>query len=150
MRIGIDSSVIIAAVHANHPLHPVSSGWLSSSLERHELIVAHHSLLEAYAVLTRLPGDLKVSPTEARDILRGTVHDNMKIAGFQGSRVWEIIESISGIPAIGGQAYDAFIMEIIKRNNVDAFATFNSSHFKNLRSGIKIIDPAQPNQHHPA
>ena len=52
MKIGIDSSVIVAGVHANHPRHAAAAQWLVQALTAHELIVCHHSVLESYAVLT--------------------------------------------------------------------------------------------------
>jgi hypothetical protein len=143
-KIGIDSSIIISAVHFNHPLHPVSANWMENNLDRCDLITAHHCLLEAYAVLTRLPSDLRVAPTEARDILKGSIFEHVQIADFSSNQMWDILESVIGMPAIGGQAYDGFIFEIMKKNQVDGFATFNSSHFEAFHSPFKIINPAQP------
>ena len=141
MRIGVDSKVIIAAVHANHPRHAVSSDWLEYSIVSHELIIAHHSILETYAVLTRMPSDFRVTPTEAKEIIKGTVYKNISVADFTGNQMWEFLDEIIDISAFGGQAYDAFIMEIMKRNEVEGFATYNASHFEAFRSDIRIIEP---------
>ena len=46
---------MVAAVHANHPMHSAAARWLDAALGSHTVVVAHHSVLEAYAVLTRLP-----------------------------------------------------------------------------------------------
>ena len=113
-------------------------------MDLHDVITAHHCLLDAYAVLTRLPADLRVTPTEARDIIKGTLYGYIQIAGFQSNQMWDVFESIINMPAAGGQSYDAFILEIMKLNKADEFATFNSSHFEALRSPIKIINPAHP------
>ena len=64
MTLGVDTSVIIAAVHANHPVHLSSSRWLDAAFDTHDVVVAHHSVLEAYAVLTRLPAQFRVGPDE--------------------------------------------------------------------------------------
>lgn len=144
IKIGIDSSIIISAVHFNHPLHPVSANWMENNLDLHDLITSHHSVLEAYAVLTRLPSDLRVTPTEARDIIKGSIFEHVQIADFSSYQMWDILESIIEKPAIGGQSYDGFILEIMKMNRVDGFATFNSSRFEALHSPFKIINPAQP------
>ena len=53
--VGVDTSVMVAAVHANHPMHSAAARWLDAALGSHTVVVAHHSVLEAYAVLTRLP-----------------------------------------------------------------------------------------------
>ena len=69
MKIGVDSSIIVAGVHANHPLHAVAADWLIRNISENELIIAHHSILEAYAVLIRLPSTLRISGTEAKQLL---------------------------------------------------------------------------------
>ena len=56
MNIGVDSNVIVAGVHANHPYHALAANWLVQNLAEHQLMAAHYSVLESYAVLTRLPG----------------------------------------------------------------------------------------------
>jgi toxin FitB len=143
MKIGIDSSIIIAAVHANHPRHPVASAWLSQGFLVHEIVTAHHCLLEAYAVLTRLPGDLRVSPAEAKEILEGTIKPHVRIADFKASRMWEILSSLFDRQIIGGGSYDVFILEILRRDGIVGFATFNPSHFEHLHMEIEIIDPSR-------
>ena len=50
MTFGVDTSVLVAAVHANHPRHFAASAWLDAAFSSHEVVVAHHSVIEAYAV----------------------------------------------------------------------------------------------------
>ena len=144
MKIGVDSCVIVAAVHANHPLNIVAAGWLNEALSHHELIVAHHSVLEAYAVLTRLPGDLRISASEARDILQSTVRDNMQVAEFDGPDIWDILDRVIAVSAIGGRSYDAFNIDLVKKNGADSYATFDISHFEHMAGGMKLVDPSHP------
>ena len=77
-------------------------------------------------------------------ILRETVCGNIKVADFESTHIWDVMEAIFDTPAIGGQVYDAFILEIVMRNKIEGFATFNPSHF--TVSGIAIIDPSHPEQ----
>ena len=48
MKLGVDSSVLVACLHANHPFHIAAADWMNHSFENHEVVVAHHSVLEAY------------------------------------------------------------------------------------------------------
>lgn len=146
MKIGIDSSVIVAAVHANHPHHALATNWLVQSLKDHHLVVCHHSILESYAVLTRLPGELRVTPSEARDLLTATVQANMSVAGFQADSIWTMIESLAMSSVVGGHSYDAFIIEVLHSCAVEAVATFNPAHFSNLADDLQVIDPAKPRE----
>lgn len=144
MIIGIDTSIIVACVHVNHPMHAPAAGWLEKTFSSSDVVVAHHSVLEVYAVLARMPGDLRVEPLEARDILSTTICENSSICGFSGNEIWDVIDFFVSIPAVGGQSYDAFIIGILKKEGIRAFATFNRSHFERLNGGIEMIDPSRP------
>jgi predicted nucleic acid-binding protein len=141
MKIGVDSSVIVAGVHANHPRHAAAAQWLVQALTAHELMVCHHSVLESYAVLTSLPGELRVTPSEARDLLEATVRANMVVAGFQPESIWTILESFVPITAVGGRSYDAFTACVLHASGTRALATLNPKHFAGLIEGLQVIDP---------
>jgi len=141
VKIGVDSSVIVAAVHANHPLCKLSAGWLNDAFQNGTVVVAHHSLLESYAVLTRLPPDFRLTPAEAERVLRETLEPNTTLAPFAGNHMWPVLARLAEIPAAGGSSYDAFIIHILKEAGVDAIASFNAEEFRRLSPGTQIIDP---------
>jgi predicted nucleic acid-binding protein len=141
VTIGVDSSLIVAAVHANHPRHAVAAGWLVRSIGKHQLVAAQHAVLEAYAVLTRLPGELRVTPSEARDLLTGTVKANMPVAE-QPEGIWGILDKLVDASVVGGRSYDALILLALQAFGVEALATLNPSHFRDLAPGLRIIDPS--------
>jgi len=144
MKIGVDSCVIIAGVHANHPRHAAAAHWLVGALSVHQLVVCHLSILEAYAVLTSLPGDSRVTPSEARDLLSATVMENMSIAGFEPGSIWTIVANFIPSSVAGGRSYDAFVARVLHAHGVQAVATFNAKHFAGLIQGFTIIDPGEP------
>ena len=146
MKIGVDSSVIIAGVHAAHPYHAPAVDWLTRMLPVHDLIIAHHSVLEAYAVLTRLPGDHRVTPSEARDLLTVSVKENMTIAEYSSEGIWAALGSFVMTAVVGGHSYDAFVANILHSAGVDAIATFNPAHFRGLANGTRVIDPSDPGE----
>ncbi|NOY68810.1 MAG: type II toxin-antitoxin system VapC family toxin [Deltaproteobacteria bacterium] len=144
MKIGIDSCILVAGVHANHPLHAVSANWLIRNIPLHKLIVTHHSILEAYAVLTRLPGKFRIDGIEARQLLESTIRTNITIAKFDAASIWDYITALVTQASTGGHSYDAFIAEILINNAIDAIATFNTKHFIRFTPQISIIDPSSP------
>ena len=146
MKIGVDSSVLIAGVHANHPRHAVAATWLIRNIPLHELMVAHHSILETYAVLTRLPGEWRLTGPEAKQLLESTIRPNMQVTDFNASSFWHILDSLVNHSAVGGHSYDVFIAEILNQSGAEAIATFNTRHFSEFSSEISIIDPSQPDQ----
>ena len=143
MRIGVDTSVIIAAVHANHPVHLSSAQWLDTAFDTHDVVVAHHSLLEAYAVLTRLPAQYRVAPSEAELVLRETVAENARIAPFTAESMWTFLTHLTAVPAAGGAAYDAFIIRLLSEAGVEAIVTYNTDDFRRLSPAVRIADPAE-------
>lgn len=146
MKIGVDSCVLVAGVHANHPLHAVAADWLIRNIPSHDLIVTHHSILEAYAVLTRLPGDFLINGIEAQQLLESTIRPNMKIANFNADSIWGYIASLVNRSSTGGHSYDAFITEILINHGIDALATFNTKHFIKYTPQISVIDPSSPTE----
>ena len=143
MKIGVDSSVIVAGVHANHPRHAAAAQWLVQAMTVHELMVCHHSVLESYAVLTSLPGDLRVTPSEARDLLEATVRANMVVAEFQPESIWSILESFVPLTTVGGRSYDAFTARVLHASGTRVISTLNPKHFSGLIEGLKVITPGE-------
>ena len=146
MKIGVDSSVLIAGVHANHPRHAVAATWLIRNIPLHDLMVTHHSVLESYAVLTRLPGELRLSGSEAKQLLESSIRNNMQVADFNASSIWDYIDSLVNHSAVGGNSYDLFSAEILFQSGAEAIATFNVRHFVEFDSLMPIIDPSQPTE----
>lgn len=57
----IDTSVAVPLVVASHHEHASVSSWARGQ----KLALSGHALIETYAVLTRLPGDARVSTADA-------------------------------------------------------------------------------------
>lgn len=57
----VDTSVAIPLLVASHPVHRAVADWAAGR----DLSLAGHALHETYSVLTRLPGDARVRPTDA-------------------------------------------------------------------------------------
>jgi predicted nucleic acid-binding protein len=144
MRIGIDSSVLVAAMQVRHPLHAVARRWLVEHLGSDELWVTHHTLLECYAVLTGLPGQARITGDEARRLIDGTVRRRMKLACFEPESVWAIVDVLAAGNVIGGRSYDAFAAEVLRQSGVEAIATFNPGDFMAVARDLLIIDPTVP------
>jgi predicted nucleic acid-binding protein len=142
MKIAVDASVIVCGVHANHPRHALAAAWLLRAISEHSLLVSHHTILEVYAVLTRLPADFRVTPSEARDLLMATVKKNMRVVPFSAESIWKVVDFFVVSSVAGGRSYDAFVAEVVRNAGAEAIATFNPAHFRDLTQ-MKVIDPSQ-------
>jgi predicted nucleic acid-binding protein len=99
-------------------------------------------LLEAYAVLTRLPAAYRLSPSEAVTVLRETLQQNTEIAPFAAESMWEIVQLVSMTPAAGGASYDAYTIEVLRSAGVEAIVTYNGDDFRRLSGALHVVDPS--------
>lgn len=143
MKLGVDTSVLVSAVHANHPLHVPSASWLDDAFSAHEIVVAHHSVIEAFAVLTRLPAKYRLSPSEAEMVIHGTLHGNVRIAPFDSGSVWQALDFVAAAPAAGGAAYDAFIIHLLATAGVERIVTYNVREFRRLTDDVAVSEPSE-------
>ncbi|WP_128773101.1 type II toxin-antitoxin system VapC family toxin [Actinomyces oricola] len=60
-RYAVDTSVAVPLLVASHEAHQAVRLWARGR----SLALSGHALAETYAVLTRLPGDARVSPSDA-------------------------------------------------------------------------------------
>lgn len=102
MTLAFDSSVAIAAMLADHEAHAVADDALS----RATASVAH-VLTETYSVLTRLPGPLRVAPTDAARLIEARC-PAMRFA-LDADRTAGALVQLAARGIGGGATYDALI-----------------------------------------
>jgi predicted nucleic acid-binding protein len=65
MTLAVDTSAAVAFLMSSHVAHRE----VRRQLRGHDLVLTQHSLAETYSVLTRLPGDARVAPTDAVQLI---------------------------------------------------------------------------------
>ncbi len=98
----VDTSVAVPLLLASHEAH----GTVSESVGDRSVALAGHALFETYAVLTRLPGDARLSPRDAIRLL-GARFDPAVSLDAESSRAAPAILADHDIA--GGATYDALI-----------------------------------------
>jgi hypothetical protein len=93
---------VVAALAAWHEQHAPAA----EALEAVEALPAH-AVLEAYSVLTRLPGGLAVPPALAASVLR----ERFPVASLRLSDAEreDVLDRLSGAGVFGGAAHDALV-----------------------------------------
>jgi predicted nucleic acid-binding protein len=143
VRVGVDTTVIVAALHANHPAHGEAARWLDGAFGSHQVVLAHHSIIESYAVLTRLPADYRLSPAEAETVLSETLQNNASIAPFSSESVWDALHAFVATPSAGGATHDAFIIHLLEQAEVDVIVTYNEADFARLTKTVRVAPPVE-------
>ena len=139
-----DTSVLVAAVCAWHEHHAPAAAEIEWRLERGErLVVAGPTLVEAYAVLTRLPAPHRLAATDAYALLEANFLGG-QIMTLDASGYREVLARASGVGIAGGQTYDAVVAACARAAGVETLLTFNARHFRRLAgSELAVVVPGE-------
>jgi len=100
--LALDTSVAIPLLVATHRAHAAVSRWWGGQ----EVALSGHALAETYAVLTRLPGDLRLAPADAARLLAERFVEPLLLGSDVAGRLPEIL---SRLGIAGGAVYDAIV-----------------------------------------
>ncbi|MEA2189642.1 MAG: hypothetical protein QOK16_4653 [Solirubrobacteraceae bacterium] len=100
--IALDTSVAIPLLVATHRAHAAVTRWWSGQ----EVALSGHAVAETYSVLTRLPGDLRLAPTDAARLLAERFVAPLLLGSDAAGRIPEVL---SRLGIAGGAVYDALV-----------------------------------------
>ncbi len=98
----VDTSVAVPLLVASHEAHETVRLWATGRI----LVLSGHALAETYSVLTRLPGDARVSPSDAVTLIDDNFGENPTLAPDEACVVHRYLAS-HGIS--GGATYDGLV-----------------------------------------
>ena len=131
MKVLYDTSIIVAGVIEAHERHVDAHKHLNRRpTEHYQICVAAHTLAEAYATLTRLPRNLRLSPQETFALIQESVIDAFDIVGLDNEDYVSILRRLSSAGLSGGITYDALLIQAGVKANVDHIFTLNARHFQ--------------------
>ncbi len=98
----VDTSIAVPLVMASHSAHRLAN----RAVGRREVHLAGHAAIETYSVLTRLPGDARLSAADALTLLsdRFKPPDGEPIVAFPNA-----IAQLAGQGIVGGAVYDGLV-----------------------------------------
>lgn len=134
---------MVAAVCTWHEHHRAAAGDLERRLERGErLAVPAAALVEAYAVLTRLPPPHRLSPHDVWTLVETNfIAPATIVVALTAPTYARLLRRLAKDAIAGGRAYDAVIAECAHQAKADAFLTFNPRHFDPPPEGVSVIEP---------
>ena len=139
----LDTNCMIAAVSRAHPRHTEAADEYNVRLDRGEsLILAAHSLAEAYSVLTRIPVPLRLSARQAATVLETSFLNRGQVVSLDGPEYVALLQSLPSRGVTGGLVYDAIIAACARKGDADVFLTFNQRHIEQvIDPGIEVVAP---------
>lgn len=108
-RWAVDTSVAIAYLDASHSAHRVCV----DALNGRRAALAGHAAFESFAVLTRLAGPTRVSPSDATTALHAAFPEECWLGARQQHT---LLRTLGSVGIVGGMAYDALVGEAAKVN----------------------------------
>jgi predicted nucleic acid-binding protein len=108
------------------------------------MVIAGPAVVEAYAVLTRLPPPHRLSPAVAlAAIERSFMGESVELVSLEPGAYLRLLRTAPGRDIAGGTTYDAVIMACAEMAQVDTLLTFNARHFRQFEvEGVQIVVPA--------
>lgn len=139
----LDTSVIVPALLSWHEHHgaalPVVRDALASETPA---ILPLPALVEAFAVLTRLPAPWRLRPDDARRLLVESFRDRARVVGLDGDEAWALLDEALASDVSGGGTYDLHIATCARKAGAGRLATFNRRHFEPLDlGGVALLVP---------
>lgn len=137
-----DTSVLIATVCSWHEHHARTIAEFERR-ERagEELVLAAHSLAEAYAVLTRLPAPNRLRSKDAIDLLEANWRET-PVLHLTAAETWRTLRRVQQQGVIGGQTYDMLIAACALKAGATTIITWNVRHFGVVTREIDVEAPA--------
>jgi predicted nucleic acid-binding protein len=141
----LDTSVIVASLLGWHEAHAAAHRALvaAASGRGKRLLVPGPALVEAYAVLTRLPSPHRLAPADAIALLAAAFEDRALVNGLDADGLWPFLHALASGKIAGGRTYDAVILECARSGGARRLLTLDRRDFARLdTAGVEIVEPA--------
>jgi predicted nucleic acid-binding protein len=108
-----------------------------------QLALAAPALVEAYAVLTRLPAPHRLSPADALHLLADNFEKNAPTVALTPREYWLLMRVAPATSVYGGRIYDAVIAACARKAGARELLTLNLKHFESFADeSLRITSPA--------
>ena len=135
-----DTSCLIALLCSWHEHHEATLREMNRRRRSGDtLVLAAHSLLETYAVLTRLPYPFRLSEQDAARLLEENF-SKTEVISLSAAQYWRVLRTCREKRISGGQAYDSVIAACAQKAKANLLLTWNYDHFARFQDKDLIIE----------
>lgn len=126
----LDTSVLVATLLKAHPRHSDARRLQQrAEKEKIEVAVCAHALAETFSVLTRLPIEPLLRPSDAEILVQREVADRCRVVPVDGELESLAIAAVVAAGLHGGAVHDALHVVAARRMNAKFLWTLNRKHF---------------------
>jgi predicted nucleic acid-binding protein len=145
-RAFLDTSVLLGGLielgPGSEPAQKIMTAVSADHLRRP--LTAWHCCLEFYAVSTRLPEEVRLSPPHAWQLIEEEVLNRFDVRQLPDDQRRSFLRTAADDRLVGGRIYDAHIAEIARSARAAVVVTDNVRHFTGLRRhGVEVVTAAQ-------
>ena len=142
IRYLLDTSCLVAAVCSWHEHHAATAADMARRASAGQtLVLAAPSLVEAYAVLTRLPPPHRLTPADAWALIDGNWR-RTRLTALSANEYRRTLRAVVADDVRGGPTYDAVIAACARKARVTELVTWNVAHFERVAGDLSIVAPA--------
>jgi predicted nucleic acid-binding protein len=143
----LDTSVLVAAFHVEHPHHQPSFD-LFVSCEKAEASCSLHSLAEVYAVLTGMRVASRRASGDQALLFVANIRERLTLVGLDEREYSQMLDTSAAAGLAGGAIYDALLGRCALKAAAETIYTWNTKDFLRLpaeiSSRVKTPDQAGP------
>lgn len=137
----VDATLLVAALLSWHEAHENAFASLSGLFaDGNDVVLPVAALLEAYAIMTRLPASHRLSPADARTLLQGSLEGACRLVDMPVARTWPLLELLAESEDGGESTGDAAILECAHSAGASRLLTLHPEAF-HPRSPIPVVSP---------
>ena len=134
MKDFLDTSVLVAAFHLDHPHHQPSFDLFVRCKKNHACC-GMHSLAEVYATLTSIKPPRRASGDQAL-LFIGNIRDRFTLVGLDEQEYFQTLEASAAAGIAGGAIYDSLLGHCALKAGAETIYTWNTKDFLRLPPAI--------------
>lgn len=139
----LDTTCLVAAALPQHEHHAATINDLARRRAAGDVFVmSAHAILEAYAVLTRLPAPHRLTPADALAVLTRNWARSETVA-LSAAESWRVVQRHGSQGIGGGRVYDGCIAACARKGRAGVILTWNVRHFVTSRD-VTVAMPGSP------
>ena len=130
MRRFFDTSVLIAVFYGDHPAHQAAIQRYRDANPKTAFCAAH-SVVELYAVMTRLPVRPAIAPEQCM-LFVNDLRERFTLVGLTGAEYVATVARAAKAGLPGGKVYDALILACAGKAGAEVVYTLNANDFERI------------------
>ena len=132
--LALDTSVAVPLLVQTHQHHVAVVSWWGGR----DIALSGHALAETYSVLTRLPGDVRLEPTDAARLLNERFSTPLVLGQAAAE---QIPETLGRLGIAGGAVYDAIVALAAAEHGADLATRDGRAKATYESVGVRVVTP---------